>query len=103
MRAGRACSLFLAITFTTSCASERPSAIFLDETRAIEIARKEIERRESWGDKTLYEARREGQEWHILVLRVDHAPDGTEVFTYGGHRLVIVDGEGKVIRYILGR
>jgi hypothetical protein len=92
-----------AYQWLTGSIRESQSATFLDEAKVIEIARKEIESRESWGDKARYEARREGEEWHILILRVDHSPDGKEVFTPGGQRLVIVDGQGKVIRYLLGR
>ena len=91
------------LSLSLACATEKARNSSIDERDAIEIARRAIQSRENWSDLAQYSASFEGEEWHVLILRVEHSPEGKEIFTHGGHRLVIIDGRGWITRYILGR
>jgi hypothetical protein len=71
--------------------------------RAIEVAKKEVEAREDWAGRAVYSARRVGEEWSVLVTRVEAGREGIRAFAPGRNRVVMVDGEGRVTRYVLGR
>ena len=75
----------------------------LDQERAIEIARREVRARETWEARAKYTATRDDGGWSVFVQRVEgRSPQGEDLVMPGGHRLLKIDGQGKVTDYFLG-
>ncbi len=72
---------------------ERPKAI--DEARAIEIAKILVADKETWADRAEYTAKKAGEGWSVMVWRIPKTP--------GGHRLISLTREGKLVKYVRGR
>ncbi len=76
----------------------------LDESDIIVIAREAVAAHETWADKAIYEARREGKGWLVTVWRIEgHDQSGKPQFVPGGHRIVQIDEKGRVTAYLVGR
>jgi hypothetical protein len=71
---------------------ERP---VIDEARAIQISKGHIASRENWSNRAVYEAKRVEKGWSILVWREPRTP--------GGHRVITLLHNGKLISYLRGR
>jgi hypothetical protein len=71
---------------------ERPE---IEEARAIEISKAHVASRENWSDRALYEAKRVERGWSILVWREPKTP--------GGHRMITLRPNGRLIDYVRGR
>ena len=93
----------LLIAFTVGCSSAidetriDDSRGTLDKNGIIDIARRAVEANDSWADRAEFEAPDKNADgsWSILVWRIPKTP--------GGHRLITIDKEGKVISYTRGR
>jgi hypothetical protein len=79
-------------------------AVTVDEAEVIEMARQTIAAREPWSDRAIYSARRDGNGWVVSVLRIrGYWPDGEPQVEQGGHRGIVIDDDGKVVEYHVGR
>jgi ankyrin repeat protein len=79
-------------------------AVTVDEAEVIEIARQTIAAREAWSDRAIYSARRDGNGWVVSVLRMrGYWSDGEPQVEQGGHRGIVIDGDGRVVQYHVGR
>ncbi len=78
---------------TVSPATRR--ALTAEERRAVEIARSAVAANDDWADRATFEPKRDGDGWTVYVER--------QPAVLGGHRLVRVNRDGKVVEYIRGR
>ncbi len=76
---------------------EAPTGSVIDESQAIEIAREAVARNDTWrSDRAAFVARRDGAGWRVWVRRRLNA--------FGsGSRLVLIDENGTVTRYLRSR
>jgi hypothetical protein len=93
--------LIAALGLLTSCAEQPVSvkptgSLTAEETRIIEIARQAVATNDTWVATAEFERpTRDSSGWSVLVWRLPYTP--------GGHRLVLIDGNGKVTAYHRGR
>ena len=80
----------------TSDPTERGNRVS-DEERITEIARQAVAANDTWVDRAEFgpPKRETDGSWSVLVWRLPKAP--------GGHRVVLIDEEGKVTEYVRGR
>ena len=71
-------------------------AVILDEAKVIEIARQAVAANDAWVEKAEFERprRRSDGSWSVFVWRLPKVP--------GGHRLIVIDQNGRVTDYIRG-
>jgi hypothetical protein len=69
----------------------------LDEARVLAIARAAVATNDTWLDRAEFESpkRQPDGSWRVLVWRMPATP--------GGHRLITIDSDGKVMEYFRGR
>jgi hypothetical protein len=89
-------------------ASLRPTIVqgisMLDESNIRAIARHVIAAHETWVDNAVYEVRRKGKGWSVIVWRIEgYDQSGKPQFVPGGHRVVQIDEKGRVTAYVAGR
>ena len=76
----------------------------LDEAAAIAIARRAVVTNDSWGERAAYEAKRDGMRWLVSARRIEGYHDsGEPKFVWGGDRLIVIETNGAVTKYIRGR
>ena len=73
---------------------ERLFAAGVTEKEAIAIARTALEQHDIWADRAEFEARRTEDGWAVTIWRLPKTP--------GGHRLVEIDNQGRVVAYVSG-
>jgi hypothetical protein len=92
--------------------TNRPPVLFpasapageVDEAAAIAIARRAVATNDSWADRATYEANRDGPRWLVSAKRIEGYYDsGEPKFVWGGDRLIVIETNGAVTRYIRGR
>jgi Tfp pilus assembly protein FimT len=66
----------------------------IDEARALAIARQAVATNDTWVDRAVFKATREGSGWSVWVWREPRTP--------GGDRTVLIDEKGKVTAYYRG-
>jgi hypothetical protein len=71
-------------------------SVVLNEARVSEIARQAVAANDTWVDRAEFEPpkRRADGTWSVLVWRLPKVP--------GGHRVVVIDENGRVTAYIRG-
>ncbi len=105
--------LLIALTvllFTQSCALQPSQAQTLTEAEVLAIARNAVAARDSSLKHARFDAPkfdRQQNWWTVLVRDPPAEAAGGTVekieTTGGGHRIVVIDNSGKVIKYIPGR
>ena len=74
-----------------------------DRVAAVAIARRAVAKNDTWADRAIYEARREGDGWSVTAWRIEgYRPDGKPKHVPGGFRVVTIDKRGKAVRYLRG-
>ncbi len=98
--------LLVAATMAAGCGrgaspAPRPSAPIaaesgpLDEAGVLAIARRAVATNEDWLEQAVFDPpRRDGSGWSVLVRESPAAP--------GGHRLIRIDRDGKILQYLRG-
>ena len=71
-------------------------SVVLDEVRVTEIARQAVGKNDTWVERAEFERPKHhaNGSWSVLVWRLPKVP--------GGHRLVVIDENGRVTAYIRG-
>ena len=67
----------------------------ISEDEAIEIAKQEIRKRETWNSETECSVSRTKDGCNVMVWRLPKVP--------GGHRLIEISNKGEVLDYIIGK
>lgn len=76
----------------------------LQESDIRAIARKAVTAHDTWAESAIYEVRREGSGWSVIVRRIEgYDQSGRPQFVPGGHRIVQIDDAGRVTAYIRGK
>jgi len=70
------------------------SVVALDEAKVIAIARQAVTTNDTWVDRAIFKAARDGSGWSIWVWREPRTP--------GGDRTVLIDEKGRVTAYHRG-
>lgn len=69
----------------------------LDEAKVLAIAREAVATNDTWVESAEFEPpkRKPDGSWSVLVWRFPKTP--------GGHRLILIDEQGKVTEYLRGK
>ena len=98
MRTYFALTLSLAVLIPSlACASE------LTEAQAVGVAKAATIKQCSQALPCNYEARREGRRWYVLVeFTKRNSPTEPPYHYPGGHEIVVVDDQGKIVQVMPG-
>ena len=66
----------------------------VNEADVLAISKREVENRETWGDRAKYDIKFDQQQWDVVVWRLPETP--------GGCRYITIDQTGAVVVYTKG-
>jgi Tfp pilus assembly protein FimT len=83
--------------------SKSSKTVIINRARAIRIAQQAVKANDSWANRAKYNASREGTNWFVFAQRIaGYDKKGRPLFVPGGHRVVVINKSGRVIRYMRG-
>lgn len=73
------------------------------QQHAIQIARAAVASQDTWAQRAVYEADRDGADWLVTARRIEgYDASGTPQFVSGGVRFIRINKNGRVVYYLRG-
>ncbi len=84
--------------------SKSSQPIIINRAKAIRIAQQAVKANDNWANRAKYEANREGTDWFVFAQFIwGYNKKGRPLSAPGGHRIIVINKSGHVIRYLRGQ